>query len=145
MKDLEKGEIQVTVPSHTRFVHLVTSLASHAASIAGFDKQVSGKVALATDEAVTNVIRHAYDNQPNHKVTVTVEINPESLILRIYHTGKALRKEDIRLPVMEDYIKERRQGGLGLFIINQFMDQVDYLVGEENCCQMIKYRDQADT
>ena len=140
MKDLQTGEIMVTFPSQTQYVHMVTNFASHAAIMAGFDKTAAGKVAIATDEAVTNVIKHAYNGNPGKSITLKVEINPESLVLKVFHTGRALRREDVRLPVMEQYIKERRVGGLGLFIINKFMDRVDYLVGEENCCQMTKYR-----
>jgi len=140
MTDLEQGEIQVTFPSKTQYVHMITSLASNAATIAGFDKGVAGKVAIAVDEAITNVIRHAYKGSGEHTITFKIEITPESLVIKVLHTGEALREEDIRLPVMEKYIKERRVGGLGLFIINKFMDRVDYLVGDENCCQMTKYR-----
>lgn len=140
MTDLDQGEIQVTFPSRTQFVHMITSMASHAAIIAGFDKGVAGKVAIAVDEAITNVIRHAYKGEGHHTITFRIEITADSLVIKVLHTGEALRKEDIRLPVMEKYIEDRRVGGLGLFIINKFMDRVDYLVGDENCCQMTKFR-----
>ena len=140
MKDLKQGEIVVTFPSSTGYIHMVTTVARNAATIAGFEKSIAGKVAIATDEAVTNVIRHAYQGDPNKKVTIKFQITDDSLIIRIMHTGRALSKEDIKLPVMNEYIKKRRVGGLGLYIMNQFMDEVDYTVGKENCCQMTKYR-----
>jgi len=140
MGDLNRGEIMVTFPSELEYVHMATTVASNAACIAGFDKTVAGNVAVATDEAVTNVIKHAYGSQPNHRITLKAEITPESLTLKVVHTGKALTNEEIKLPNMQQYIKERKQGGLGLFIMKQFMDEVDYLVGKEHCCQMTKYR-----
>jgi serine/threonine-protein kinase RsbW len=140
MKELEEGEVEVTFPSQTRFVHMVTSLASTAATMAGFDKKVAGKVGIATDEAVTNVIRHAYKGKGSNKITLKVNITKESLILEVLHAGEALDGNDVKLPIMEEYIKKRQVGGLGLFIINKFMDEVDYLVGEESGCRMTKYR-----
>lgn len=140
MGDLKRGEIMVTFPSDLEYVHMATTVASNAAFIAGFDKAVAGKVAVATDEAVTNVIKHAYGSQPNHRITLKAEITPESLTLKVVHTGKALTNEEIKLPNMQKYIADRRRGGLGLFIMKQFMDEVDYLVGKEHCCQMTKYR-----
>lgn len=140
MADLNRGEIMVTFPSTLEYVHLATTVASNAAAIAGFDKAVAGKVAVATDEAVTNVIKHAYGSQPNHRITLKAEITPESLTLKVVHTGKALTNEEVKLPNMSEYIRDRRRGGLGLYIIKQFMDEVDYLVGQEHCCQMTKYR-----
>lgn len=140
MADLKRGEIMVTFPSAVEYVHMATTVASNAAAIAGFDKGVAGKVAVATDEAVTNVIKHAYGNQPHHRITLKAEITPESLTLKVVHTGKALTNEEIKLPNMQEYMARLERGGLGLLIIKQFMDEVDYLVGKENCCQMTKYR-----
>lgn len=140
MKELEEGEVEITFPSQTRFVHMVTTLASTAATMAGFDKKVAGKVAIATDEAVTNVIRHAYKGKGSNQITLKVNITKESLILEVLHAGEALSNDDVKLPVMEEYIKERRVGGLGLFIINKFMDKVDYLEGKESGCRMTKFR-----
>jgi serine/threonine-protein kinase RsbW len=140
MGDLKRGEIMVTFPSHAEYVHMATTVAGNAAVIAGFDKAVAGKVAVATDEAVTNVIKHAYGNSPNFRITLKAEITPESLTLKVVHTGKALTNEEIKLPNMAEYIHDRRKGGLGLYIMKQFMDEVDYMVGKEHCCQMTKYR-----
>lgn len=140
MTDQQKGNILVTFPSQNQYVHMITMVASNAASIAGFDKSVAGKVAIATDEAVTNVIKHAYGGKPDYTITFKVEITPESLIIKIIHTGAALSKKSIVLPDMKKYIEERRRGGLGLLIMNQFMDEVDYQEGKQHCCQMTKYR-----
>ena len=140
MQDLQNGEIMVTFPSRTSYVHMATMVVSNAAAIAGFDKGVAGKVAIAADEAVTNVIKHAYQGDTTKQVTLKVVITEESLIIKVFHTGKALHKENVKLPIMSDYIKERRRGGLGLYIINKFMDEVDYQVGKQHCCQMTKYR-----
>lgn len=140
MTNLQQGEIQVTFPSQTEYVHMVTTIAGNAAAIAGFDEKIAGKVLIATDEAVTNVIRHAYGGDPDREITMAISITPESLIIRLFHNGNALREEDIKLPDMDKYIQEKKPGGLGLFIINKFMDEVDYLTGEPHCCQMKKYR-----
>lgn len=140
MADTQMGDIRVTFPSQNQYIHLVTMVARNAASVAGFSDSVAGKIAIATDEAVTNVIKHAYKGKPGFEITLSATITPESLILQIRHTGEALTKDAIKLPIMKEYIRDRRVGGLGLYIINQFMDEVDYLVGKEHCCQMTKYR-----
>lgn len=139
MGDLN-GEIMVTFPSSAKYVHMATTVAGNAAVIAGFDKTVAGKVSVAADEAVTNVIKHAYDDCPDYRITLKAEITQESLTLKVIHTGKALTNDEVKLPNMVEYINDRRRGGLGLYIMKQFMDEVDYLVGKEHCCQMTKYR-----
>lgn len=140
MHEVHAGEVEITFPSQTQFVHMVTMMANHAATMAGFDRSVAGKVQIATDEAVTNVIKHAYKGRGDKTIKLKITINADCLILELFHTGRPLRKESIHLPDMEQYIAERRKGGLGLFLITKFMDEVDYVVGDENCCSMKKYR-----
>jgi len=140
MNKVLAGEIQATFPSQTQYVHLITTMANNAAAIAGFDRSVAGKVAIATDEAITNVIRHAYKGKTNKTIKIKICINDDSLTVAIYHSGDPLHNEDIKLPDMEEYIRERRVGGLGLFLITKFMDEVDYVVGKQNCCLLTKYR-----
>ena len=140
MTEPPTGEIKVTFPSDTVYVHMAITVASNAASIAGFDKSIASKVALATDEAVTNVIKHAYGGAKDQLITLKAEITPECLILKVVHTGKALTNEDVKLPDIEKYLERRKPGGLGLYIMKQFMDEVDFLVGKEHCCLMTKYR-----
>lgn len=140
MSDLQAGEIQITFPSQTQFVHLVTMMANNAATIAGFDRSVAGKVGIATDEAVTNVIKHAYGGKPDKTIRLKIRIDADGLVMWIYHTGDPLRKESIKLPDMEEYIKARRVGGLGLLLISKLMDEVDYVVGKEHCCLLKKYK-----
>lgn len=140
MMELPTGEIRVTFPSDTIYVHMAITVASNAATIAGFDKSVANKIALATDEAVTNVIKHAYEGRNDQQITLKALITPESLTLKVMHTGKALTNEDIKLPDMKQYVQERKQGGLGIYIMKKFMDEVDFLVGKEHCCQMTMYR-----
>lgn len=140
MTDLKRGAIEVTFPSDTHYVHMAINVARNAAVMAGFENAVAGKVAIATDEAVTNVIKHAYGGQNDKRITLKFVITPESLIINIMHTGKALTNEEIKLPVMKEYLKKKKPGGLGLYIMQQFMDEVHYSTGKEHCCQMTKYR-----
>ncbi|MCB1050615.1 MAG: ATP-binding protein [Acidobacteria bacterium] len=140
MTETQTGEIQVIFPSQTQYIHMITTMANNAAVMAGFDRSVAGKVAIACDEAVTNVIRHAYKGNPNQQVRMKFTLDGEALVIEIFHTGTPLNKENIKLPDMDQYLQEKRRGGLGLLLITKFMDEVDYVVGSENCCLLKKYR-----
>ena len=144
MSDCQQGNVCLSFPSETKYIHMVTMLANHAATMAGFSKQTAGKIAIATDEAVTNIIKHAYEGKSDKVIRLQVNINPDTLVLDVIHSGKPLTNDDIRLPVMEEYIKNRRVGGLGLFLITKFVDEVDYLVGDEHRCKMTLYRKNKD-
>ncbi|PIE01897.1 MAG: hypothetical protein CSA81_09695 [Acidobacteria bacterium] len=134
------GILKLEFPSHFKCIHLATEFARESAHIAGFDRKLSGQIALATDEALTNVVKHAYKGQSDKHIKLAAEITDEALILKIFHTGIPLKKSQIKLPDMNSYIKERRVGGLGLFLMTKLMDEIDYTEGREHCCQMKKYR-----
>jgi serine/threonine-protein kinase RsbW len=133
--------MRLEIPSELRFIHLATEFAREAARGAQFDDVTAGQISVATDEAVTNVVKHAYEGKPGHVIRLVAEVQEKEFILRIFHTGRPLKKEAIHLPDMNEYIRKRRVGGLGLYLMTKLMDSVDYLEGPEHCCEMRKNRE----
>ena len=86
------------------------------------------EVELALCEAVNNAIRHAYKGEPSHLVEVEVEANKEILRFRVSDTGIAM--DPARLNGKEtDHpkgIEDMAYGGMGLGIIKNIMDSVEY-------------------
>jgi len=134
------GHLKLEFPSHFRCIHLATEFTREAALIAGFDDKLAAQISIATDEALTNVVKHAYKGKSDKYIKIAAEITEEALTIKIYHTGIPLKKSQIKLPDMRAYIKERRVGGLGLFLMTKLMDEIDYREGREHCCEMKKYR-----
>jgi len=130
---------RLVIPSHTRYLNLVTGLAKRAAMIAGMDDATAAKVSIAVDEAITNVIMHAYGGEPDHLVEVELRFAALALEIHIWHTGQGIRDDQVVLPDPREYVKHPRKGGLGLLLMSRFMDEVHFLEGSErNECCMIK-------
>lgn len=140
MKNVISPEsFRLVIPSQTRYLNLVTGLAKRAAIIAGMDDSTAAKVSIAVDEAITNVIMHAYGGEPEHLVEVELRFTTEALEIHIWHTGKGIRDDQVVLPDPREYVKHPRKGGLGLLLMSRFMDEVHFLEGSErNECCMIK-------
>jgi len=137
---LENLNVRLVIPSQTRYLNLVTNLAKRASLAAGFDDAASAKVSIAVDEAVTNIIVHAYENDPEKKVEVSLRFSNNSLVVSLAHRGNGLRSEDVKLPDPKDYIKHPRKGGLGLLLMSRFMDEVHFSEDGDlfECC-MVKH------
>jgi len=120
---------------------MATEFAREAALIAEFDEKMAAQISVATDEAVTNVVKHAYKGRNDELIRLVAEITDEALVLKIFHTGIPLKKSEIKLPDMKAYLKERRRGGLGILLMTKLMDEIDYREGKEHCCEMKKYRE----
>ena len=135
----EPESFRLVIPSQTRYLNLVTGMAKRASVVAGLDDATSAKVSIAVDEAVTNVIVHAYSGESDHLVDIELRFLPQSLEVHICHTGRAIRKDEVVLPDPSEYIKHPRKGGLGLLLMSRFMDEIRFIeTGEGSECCMIK-------
>jgi len=142
VKTINQGSIEVVIPNDTRYLHMVTNLTRSASLLAGFPKKTCEQMALAVDEAVTNVIRHSYASQGGHEIQIGYTVTADALRIDIRHGGNQVDLTAVEKPDLEKYIAERRRGGLGLTLMNKLMDRVEFDQGagmEHECC-MWKYR-----
>lgn len=80
---------------------------------------------LATDEAATNVFEHAYAGQDG-KILVTVSRESDALVVCIRDWGRPFDPDRVPPPDLDAPLEERPEGGLGLFLIRKFTDDVSY-------------------
>ena len=93
----------------------------------GFNQKECAAMALAVDEALTNVIRHAYGGEPNKKIEIGIEElnetdNHQGLKICIRDFGKTVDTSKIKGRELTDI----RPGGLGVHIMREVMDEVVY-------------------
>jgi len=140
MPSADPAEFQLVIPSETKYLNLVTGLAKRAALVAGLDDAAAAKVSIAVDEAVTNVILHAYNGEPAHQVELELRFTDQALEVHIFHTGQGLREDQVVLPDPKEYVMHPRKGGLGLLLMTRFMDEVRFgeTSGRNECCLIKK-------
>ncbi len=136
----EKPELSISIPSKTELLKMVVELSRHIATINLFSASESQKIALAIDEAITNVIKHSYKNRMDKDIKLEFYPSREGLKIRIVFTGvpPVLSNLGVNLNKM---IKEKKKGGLGVELIRRIMDSVEYkTVGDMNTCEMVKWK-----
>ena len=119
---------------------MVVDLTNHIATINQFSPSEAQKIALATDEAITNVIKHSYKNKMDKDITMEFYCSTDGLKIKIIFTGvpPVLEEVGVNLGLM---IKEKKKGGLGVELMRRIMDSVEYqTVGNINSCEMIKWK-----
>jgi serine/threonine-protein kinase RsbW len=103
------------------------------------DDATSAKISIAVDEAVTNVIVHAYGGEAEHQVNIELRFLPQALEVHIRHTGRPIRNNEVVLPDPGEYVKHPRKGGLGLLLMSRFMDEIRFIeTAEGSECFMTK-------
>ena len=91
------------------------------------DHKVCFKIRLALEEALVNVVSYAYDDD-NGEVEIRYEISddPCMLIITIIDEGRPFNPLEAEDPLLSSDINQRKIGGLGLYIIKNTMDEVEY-------------------
>jgi len=79
---------------------------------------------LGVDEACTNIIRHAYHLRDDQFISLSLERKSDCVCLRLRDYGKQARPDSLKSR-RADLIKP---GGLGLHIIRNAFDRVDYVL-----------------
>jgi anti-sigma regulatory factor (Ser/Thr protein kinase) len=133
--------LRLEVPSETRFLGLVRDAARKMAELSGFDDATAEKIALAVDEAATNVLEHAYHGAGDRVVRVDMDQGGESFCVDVVDDGDPLdpaRLRDLDVPGLE---KARRTGGLGVHLMERIMDSVTFRrAGRGNVCCLVKHK-----
>jgi stage II sporulation protein AB (anti-sigma F factor) len=82
-------------------------------------------IKTAVSEAVTNCIIHGYDNNPNGIVTITAEIEGDTVRITVEDEGAGIADlEQARQPLYTSK-PELERSGMGFTIMENFMDEVD--------------------
>ena len=90
-------------------------------SAAGWEKKTSEEILLAVDEALTNIIRHAYQGRAGN-MTVSVLTDDDKVEIVLEDQGQKF--DPTRVPSPE--LPRHRPGGLGVHFIRTIMDQMVY-------------------
>ncbi len=97
----------------------------------GFNSGESQKIALAVDEACSNLIKHSYKLDKSKTFCVEVETEINKFTVKIFDNGESFNPLDISSPDMNEYFNSFRKGGLGIHIMKLVMDNISYLPSNE--------------
>ncbi len=119
---MEPERIHLNVASHPKNLEYIRGRIAQITALTSLSKKDSGSIILAVDEACSNIIKHSYKNDYTRKIDLTVELETNGLSISIFDDGI---KFDIDSVTSRD-ITDIRQGGLGIYIIKQVMDTLEY-------------------
>ena len=141
MKDFPRTPVRLAIASEPAHLPIVRAAAERISDLMGFDQVTSGTIMLAVDEALTNVIRHAYAGANDKPIEITLTClsssnDEEALCIEIRDWGERVDPSRIKARDLDDV----RPGGLGVHIMNTVMDEVSYAPAEGGgtCLKMTK-------
>jgi serine/threonine-protein kinase RsbW len=115
-------KFQMTLASDPRLLAVVRSTVSELASAWGFGEEECRAITLAVDEALSNIIRHAYKNRCDRKIEVSCRAEESWMEFTFNDSGEPPDPAKICGQALNGVAL----GGRGTHVIRKTMDEVSY-------------------
>ena len=138
--------LDVVLVSDPHLLSVVRAAVERLTELSGFSPPECRSITRAVDEAVANVIRHAYGGQPNKRINLSCR--------RVSCTVKGQHREGLEIQLLDNglpfdrkkltarSLDEVKPGGLGLHFMRDSMDVMEHRrVGRQNQLRLVKYID----
>jgi anti-sigma regulatory factor (Ser/Thr protein kinase) len=104
---------------------------SHALERIGHEFEIPAetyvKLQIALDEIVSNIIKYAWPNGEMHEFLVRIDVGQDRVEIHTIDDGMAFDPRDAPLREAPAPGFRPRPGGLGVQIVKQLVDQIDYI------------------
>lgn len=118
-----------------RYALNITSRPENLARVAEFINEVAANfglteqeiynIQMAVDEAVTNIIEHAYEDSEG-PIEVVAERHGDDFVVTLRDQGQPFDPTSIQEPDVNASLEDRDIGGLGLYFMRRLMDEVTF-------------------
>ncbi|MEZ4701439.1 MAG: ATP-binding protein [Rhodothermales bacterium] len=133
--------IALEIPSRLDCIELIGETLRALCPLADLSEAESYRIELGIVEALNNVVEHAYGFQPESTIRFELTFHPGRLQMVIRDWGRP-RPGNLShtLTFEQDIVQSWPEGGMGLFIMHEVMDEIAYeRLEDENCLTLIKY------
>lgn len=120
--------VEMKVPAKAQYVSVVRLAISGLAIRVGFSYDDIEDLKIASSEAVTNVVQHAYLEEEEGEVIICAALYENRMEIMVSDYGNSFNFEEVKAKTGPYHIDENvallREGGLGLYLIETLMDEV---------------------
>ena len=113
--------IEVTLETLLESVDLAESIVMRIAEASGFEEDDVHKIGMAVREGVINAYNYGNQHDRRKKIHMTVELDPDRMIVRVLDQGKGFELTEVPDPLAEENLL--RTSGRGIFLMRAFLDE----------------------
>lgn len=89
------------------------------------DDKTKKEIELCIEEIFVNIANYAYKNTIG-KVEINIESNNQEIKITFKDNGKKFNPLEQKEPNKKSKAKDRKVGGLGIFLVREYMDNIEY-------------------
>jgi serine/threonine-protein kinase RsbW len=123
---LSRDNLTISLPNELSAVSRAAEQLERFCRDQSIPETIAHKLGLALDEALTNIVSHAFPDGGRHSIEVRITHRGASLTAAVSDDGVpfdplAHPAPDVRAPV-----EDRKVGGLGIHLLRTLMDTAEY-------------------
>jgi serine/threonine-protein kinase RsbW len=131
-------QVSLTLPADINEIPRVSSELEALMRTHGFQDEDILDTQLAVEEGVTNIILHGYGNAGG-EVLVLFRASRGIVEIQLEDRGIPFNPLTLPEPDLESDVEDRKIGGLGIFLIRQVMNDIQYRLEDgKNILVMVK-------
>ncbi|MGF7158905.1 anti-sigma regulatory factor (Ser/Thr protein kinase)/class 3 adenylate cyclase [Rhodoligotrophos appendicifer] len=93
----------------------------------GFGPDVAHALNLSLDELLTNTITHGFKDEQEHVIDLRIERHGPEVVVRLSDDAAPFDPREAPVPDLDADVDDREIGGLGVFLVREMMDGIDYV------------------
>jgi len=87
-------------------------------------------MALAVEEVCANLMIHSHNCNPQEKIELVIDVQKDKgFTFKIMDHGIGFDLKNYKEPSLQEIIKQKKKGGLGLMLVKRIMDEVNFEAG----------------
>jgi serine/threonine-protein kinase RsbW len=112
-------------------IDIVSTLLAHVDTA---DSKFRHEMLTAFGEAFNNIVTHGYADRVDGMLDVEAEVSPLQITLSLIDSGRRVDFARVSPPDLDSM----PEGGMGVFMIYAFVDEVTYRAGDQNVLSLTK-------
>lgn len=142
------GKLFLQTPGNGSYLAYIRAIIVDLARKVGFSEDEVAKIEMAVDEACSNVVEHAYATDKewcwqhrDPEIRLDIRTEDGRLVIQINDHGQRFDFANYCPVDIEHRLKQMKPGGFGIFIMRNFMDEVQYSSSNQtgNTLRLVKY------
>lgn len=114
--------IHLDLPAHLKYLNVLDSCVREMLMRDELSDEIIGSIQLAVHELCTNIVRHSYAGGDG-RIQISITIAANHILVQTQDTGRQVLSLS---PIHQPHADHPREGGYGLSLIHELMDEVTY-------------------
>jgi len=118
--------LKLSIQSNLRELKTITEIILDSCQNYTYDDLFRNDIRLVIEEIVVNIIKHGYDECPEQRIDLEIDINATEFIMTVVDGGKPFNPLDFQHLKANHSLDDMDIGGQGINLVKQVSQHIEY-------------------